>query len=104
MRIFKFVAGGLFGLLVISVVLKALFFVAFAALLIGGAAMARRAFLRMNGYASHHAMRQHFMHHKWQQYQTIESIDDLVKRQNYHPAFNRPMSQSGSTYREVELI
>ena len=102
MRVLKFVFGGLLALFLISVVLKALFFLTFAALLLGGAFVARRAYLRMNGYPVGY-QRQRMIQNRWQKQQPlIESIDDLVQRQQLQ-FFPNPRQQTAS-YREVELI
>lgn len=104
MRIFKFVIGGLFGLLLISVVLKALFFLTFAAMLFGGAFMARKAYLMRRGYMGgrhFHPMRYPMMQGQWQRFQApIESLDDLVNRQE----FVAPVSRPKAYYREADFI
>ncbi|MBL7818642.1 MAG: hypothetical protein JNL70_26820 [Saprospiraceae bacterium] len=102
MRIFKFVLGGLFGLLLISVVLKALFFLTFAAMLVGGAFMARRAYMMRRNYMG--GAHFHPMQHRMAQIQgyqiPIESLDDLVNRQEFTVPFARPKVQ----YREADFI
>lgn len=107
MRILKFVVGGMFGLFLLSVIFKALFFMVLAGMLIGGVMMAKRAFGRMNGYHHHpYAMRSPYMQKRWQQQPfanfPIESIDDIVNRQSFNPA--RPYAERPSTYKEVDLI
>ena len=95
MRIVKLVFAGLFAFTLFTVILKAIFFMTFALFLAAGGFIARKAYLRFNGYGNHDA--HHTQNLQWQQHgklntsSFIEPIDGFAK-------------ESRGNYRTIEIL